>query len=60
MKTCGTLVNIPLCRFQSQGEVFSPDGGCVAMRTVVSCAEQRPLLWCKEEAQNPLRSALLD
>lgn len=45
-ETCvSECVNVPLCCFQSQGEVFSPDGGCLAMRTVVSCVEQRLLLW---------------
>lgn len=31
----------PFCCFQSQSEVFRPDGSCLAMRSVVSCMEQR-------------------
>lgn len=30
----------PFCCFQSQSEVFRPDGSCVAMKSVVSCMKQ--------------------
>lgn len=31
---------VPFCSFQSQSEVFRPDGSCLAMKSVVSCMEQ--------------------
>lgn len=30
----------PFCCFQSQSEVFCPDGSCLAMKSVVSCMKQ--------------------
>lgn len=47
-KTC---VSVQVCApsgcLQCQCEVFSPDGGGLAVRSVVSCAEERMLLWFK-------------
>lgn len=40
--------NVPLCCFQSQSEIFGPDRGCVAMRTVVSCEEHRFLCFSEQ------------